>query len=156
MIESATMQELWMQRFRDIVRKEASALGSLRAAYRDIANRVHRNEEYIYQLYAKPIKSDGTSRRISSNLATVLSREYADGRDPMWIFEPEHTPAPAVMHVSERPAQALYASPTKQNEWPFVRVSRERINALSPRALAEVDTYLDAMVRVWESNPPTR
>lgn len=141
-----------MAHLRLIVEKEMQASGgSLRSAYRSVGNKVGRSPEYIYQIYQRKPKADGSPRVVSLDLSKALDRHYAEGRLPGWINTPPlDGNGVQEAQVSDHASVSSGAPVAPIATWPFKAVSYRRFMALPSEARAEIDTYLDSMVLTWE------
>lgn len=80
-----SIKEIWRAHLRAIVDQEADALGgSTRDGYQAVAERIHKNVEFVYQIY--------TGRKgMGPATAEALAKAYGSGRPAAWINSPVAT-----------------------------------------------------------------
>lgn len=87
-------QDNWLANLRALV--DANSEGDdKRPGYRFVATGSGLSEEYVYQLYNRLPKADGSPRVVGPRAARSIARAFAHGRPPDWIDLP---PAEAAFH----------------------------------------------------------
>lgn len=77
-----SIKEIWRAHLRAIVDQEASAIGgTTRDGYRAVAEKIHKNVEFVYQIY-------NGHKGMGDATAAALAKAYGSGRPASWINSP--------------------------------------------------------------------
>lgn len=122
MLESLmNIEEQWLARFKEVVQLEIDAAhGHHRSGYRAAAAKLHKSEEYVYQLFNG--KPKGRAKHPSANLMDRVEKVYgkASSADGQATSDPSKWPTqtnPAAEHeVRSNPLPYLTQPPQAGNQ----------------------------------------
>lgn len=113
MLESLmSTEEQWLARFKEVVQLEIDAAnGHHRSGYRAAAAKLHKSEEYVYQLFNG--KPEGRVKRPSAALMDKVEEVYGKASNPGGHAQSEPTKWPAQ-------TQPAAAHEVKSNPLPYL------------------------------------